>query len=37
MRALVDTADLSFPHPNFGDAINRNLVQSEIEGGVQLK
>jgi hypothetical protein len=36
MRALVDTTDLFFPHPNFGDAINRNVVQSEIEGGVHL-
>ncbi len=36
MRTLVDTANFSFPHPNFGDAINRNVVQSEIEGGVHL-
>jgi len=36
MRALVDTDNLSFPHPNFSDAINRNVVQSEIEGGVNL-
>ena len=35
MRALVDTKP-SFPHPNFSDAINRNVVQSEIEGGVDL-
>jgi hypothetical protein len=32
----VDTASFSFPHPNFGGAINRNVVQSEIEGGVHL-
>lgn len=24
------------PHPNLSDAINRNIIQSEIEGGVQL-
>jgi hypothetical protein len=36
IRALVDTANLFFPHPNFGDAVNRNVVQSEIEGGVHL-
>lgn len=24
------------PHPNLGDEINRNIVQSEIEGGVLL-
>ena len=22
------------PHPNFSDEVNRNIVQSEIEGGV---
>ena len=32
----MDTEKPSFPHPNFSDAINRNLVQSEIEGGVDL-
>ena len=25
------------PHPNLGDAVNRNIVQSEIEGGVFLE
>jgi hypothetical protein len=25
------------PHPNLGDEVNRNLVQSEIEGGVFLE
>ena len=35
MRALVDTSNL-FPHPNFSDAINRNVLRSEIEGGVNL-
>ncbi len=24
------------PHPNLSDAVNRNIVQSEIEGGVFL-
>jgi hypothetical protein len=24
------------PHPNFSDEVNRNIVQSEIEGGVHL-
>jgi hypothetical protein len=31
----VDT-EPSLPHPNFCDTINRNMVQSEIEGGVDL-
>lgn len=35
MRVLVDTTN-SFPHPNFSDAVNRNVVQTEIEGGVNL-
>src|SRR5260370_41812792 len=25
------------PHPNLGDEVNRNIVQSEIEGGVFLE
>jgi hypothetical protein len=25
------------PHPNLGDAVNSNIVQSEIEGGVSLE
>ena len=25
------------PHPNFSDEINRNIIQSEIEGGVYLR
>ena len=32
LRAL----DLCFPHPGFSDEVNRNIVQSEIEGGVHL-
>jgi hypothetical protein len=26
----------SFPHPNLCDQVNRNIIQSEIEGGVYL-
>ncbi len=26
----------SFPHPNLGDQVNHNIIQSEIEGGVYL-
>ena len=35
---LTRTMDtMSFvPHPNLGDQVNRNIVQSEIEGGVYL-
>lgn len=25
------------PHPNLSDAINRNIIQSEVEGGVHLR
>ncbi len=25
------------PHPNLSDEVNRNIVQSEIEGGVSLE
>ena len=32
----MDNDKPSFPHPNFSDTINRNVVQSEIEGGVDL-
>ncbi len=28
--------NLFIPHPNFSDEVNRNIVQSEIEGGVHL-
>ena len=32
------TTSLSFaPHPNLSDTVNRNIVQSEIEGGVFLE
>jgi len=30
-------ADLFVPHPNFAPAVNRNVVQSEVEGGVHLQ
>ncbi len=29
--------DLFAPHPNFSSAVNHNLAQSEIEGGVHLR
>src|SRR6266542_616288 len=29
--------NLFLPHPNLSDEVNRNIVQSEIEGGVYLK
>ncbi len=32
----VTTPRLFAPHPNLGDEVNRNIVQSEIEGGVSL-
>jgi hypothetical protein len=32
----VRASDLFSPHPNLSDEINRNIVQSEIEGGVYL-
>ena len=35
-RTSVPKPDLFVPHRNLSDAINRNIVQSEIEGGVYL-
>ena len=32
----VAVPKLFMPHPNFSDEVNRNIVQSEIEGGVYL-
>ena len=32
----VPVTDLFRPHPNLSDEVNRNIVQSEIEGGVHL-
>jgi hypothetical protein len=34
---LAQAASLFTPHPNLGDAVNHNIVQSEIEGGVFLQ
>ena len=34
--ADVQAPDLFKPHPNLCDEVNRNIVQSEIEGGVHL-
>jgi hypothetical protein len=38
-QSINDTLDtMSFvPHPNLSDEVNRNIVQSEIEGGVYLR
>ena len=33
---MVRASQLFEPHPNFSDEINRNIVQSEIEGGAHL-
>jgi hypothetical protein len=30
------SAGIFMPHPNLSDEVNRNIAQSEIEGGVQL-
>jgi hypothetical protein len=32
----ISAPRLFTPHPTFSDQINRNIIQSEIEGGVQL-
>jgi hypothetical protein len=34
--AAVPNPKPFMPHPNFSDEVNRNIVQSEIEGGVRL-
>jgi hypothetical protein len=34
--AAVPDPKLFMPHPNFSDEVNRNIVQSEVEGGVYL-
>lgn len=34
---VTHAASLFAPHPNLSDEVNRNIVQSEIEGGVFLK
>jgi hypothetical protein len=33
---LVSLTQPSFPHRNLSDQVNRNIIQSEIEGGVYL-
>ena len=35
-QAAVPDPKPFMPHPNFGDEVNHNIVQSEIEGGVCL-
>ena len=37
MISQVEIPTLFEPHPNFSDVINRNIIQSEIEGGVHLR
>ena len=34
--AAIPIPKLFMPHPNLGDEVNRNIVQSEVEGGVHL-
>jgi hypothetical protein len=34
--AAVPVPKLFMPHPNFSDEVNRNIVRSEVEGGVYL-
>lgn len=36
-QATVPVPSLFMPHPNLSDEVNRNIVQSEIEGGVYLE
>ena len=36
-HSLATGPDLFLPHPNLSDDVNRNIVQSEIEGGVYLR
>ncbi len=35
-KATVPTPKMFMPHPNLSDEVNRNIIQSEIEGGVCL-
>ena len=37
MSTQVEAPTLFVQHLNFSDAINRNIIQSEIEGGVDLR
>jgi hypothetical protein len=34
---LLNSSNFFRPHPNLSDEVNRNVVQSEIEGGVRLE
>ncbi len=36
VEGTLPIPDLFKPHPNLSDELNRNIVQSEIEGGVHL-
>jgi hypothetical protein len=38
-KTPIDSADpvLFVAHPHFSDSVNRNIIQSEIEGGVHLR
>jgi len=35
--ASYSTTSCGIPHPHLGDEVNRNIVRSEIEGGVYLR
>ena len=37
MMETLEVPQLFEPHPNFSDAVNSNIIQSEIEGGVYLR
>jgi hypothetical protein len=37
MTSQVEIPTLFEPHPNFSDVINRNIIQSEMKGGVHLR
>ena len=34
---MIDNSGMFVPHPNLSDQINRNIIRSEIEGGVYLR
>jgi hypothetical protein len=37
MSTQVETPTLFAPHPNFSDRVNGNIIQAEIEGGIDLR
>ena len=37
VAAIDDTSEICIPNPHLGDAVNRKIIQSEIEGGVFLR